>query len=116
MRGYSYAVVVSKVAYADAGWKIVADSLVKKHAAHVRHNCSPGHLRLPTFKTDLAAFKPDYIGYIARRQPNAIAAFIVAVSRMSRALDDDPYGDAVWESLPAMSCRRPSAPYRSRSW
>ena len=95
-RGYSYAVVISKAAYADAGWKTVADSLVKIHGTHGDAQIFTWASAVTDVKTDLAAFKPDYIGYIARPATECNAAFIVAVSRMSRALDEDPYGDAVW--------------------
>jgi hypothetical protein len=92
----SYAVVISKAAYADAGWKMVADSLVKKHQSRGKAQLFTWSSAVTDCKTDLAAFRPDYIGYIARPATECNSAFIVAVSRMSRALDSDPYGDAVW--------------------
>ena len=47
-------------------------------------------------KETLSEFKPDYIGFIARPVLECNSSFIVTVSRMSRQLDSDPYGDAVW--------------------
>lgn len=92
---YTYAVVVSKAAYADAGWKAVVDSLVSKHAGN--------SARLFTWtssvqevKADLAAFMPTYAGFVARPAVECNASFIVAISQLCRTLDSDPYGDAVW--------------------
>ncbi|MBN1761175.1 MAG: hypothetical protein JW863_22795 [Chitinispirillaceae bacterium] len=94
--GYNYAVVISEAAYGDAGWKTVADSLVKKHGRSGTAKLFTWPSSVTSCKSELAAFQPDYIGYIARPATECKTAFVVAVSRMSRELDDDPYGDAVW--------------------
>ena len=94
--GSSYAVVISKTAYADAGWKKVADSLSVLHASSGRVCIVTWNSSVKDAADSLAVFKPDYIGFIARPATECNAAFVVAVSRMCRALDDDPYGDAVW--------------------
>jgi hypothetical protein len=92
---YTYAVVISQAAYADAGWKAVADSLMKKHAANGARlftwTSSVGEV-----KTALSAFMPTYIGFIARPVVECNAAFVVAVSNLTRTLDADAYGDAAW--------------------
>ena len=96
LHSYNYAVVISENAYADASWKAVADSLVKKHAAHGLAKLFTWSPSVTSCKNALTEFQPDYIGYIARPVTECNTAFIVAVSRLSRELDDDPYGDAVW--------------------
>ncbi|MBN1575638.1 MAG: hypothetical protein JW913_03750 [Chitinispirillaceae bacterium] len=95
-RYYSYAAVISKTAYADAGWKAVADSLVARHGRKGSAKLFIWASSVNDVKSDLSAFQPDYIGYIARPVNECNAGFIVAVSRLSRSLDADSYGDAVW--------------------
>ena len=95
-RSYKYAVVISDAAYGDAGWKAVADSLVKKHSGNGTAKLITWSSSVTSCKSALAAFKPDYIGYIARPATECNTAFVVAISRLSRELDDDPYGDAMW--------------------
>ena len=93
---YRYAVVISEAAYAKSDWKTVADSLARKHGAAGEAKLITWASSVTACKADLAAFKPDYIGYIARPATECNAAFVAAVSRLGRDLDDDPYGDAVW--------------------
>jgi hypothetical protein len=92
---YTYAVVISKTAYADAGWKAVADSLLKKHS-RVASRLFTWNTSVSELKNDLAAFMPTYIGFIARPVSECNTAFVEAASKLSRALDTDPYGDAYW--------------------
>ncbi len=93
---YNYAVVISSAAYSQSDWKGVADSLVKKHGKYGTAKLFTWSSKVTELKDELSVFKPDYIGYIARPATECNAAFIVAVSRLSRQLDSDPYGDAVW--------------------
>jgi hypothetical protein len=92
---YTYAVVISRTAYADAGWKAVADSLVKKHG-RTASRLFTWNSSVTEVKTDLAAFMPTYIGFVARPVTECNTAFVTAASQLSRALDTDPYGDAYW--------------------
>ena len=91
-KNYRYAAVISSGAYSEPGWKAVADSLVRKHKAGLFTWVSS----VTEAKDALSKFKPDYIGYIARPVIECNSSFIVTVSRLSRQLDEDPYGDAVW--------------------
>ncbi|NLE00254.1 MAG: T9SS type A sorting domain-containing protein [Fibrobacter sp.] len=93
---YNYAVVISSSAYSEPGWRAVADSLVKKHAKKGTAKLFTWSSKVTDTKDALSLFKPDYIGYIARPVTECNSAFIVEISRMSRQLDADPYGDAVW--------------------
>lgn len=93
---YNYAVVVSSSAYSDPGWKAVADSLLKKHGKNGTAVLFTWSSSVNEIKSSLSEFKPDYIAYIVRPATECNSAFVVAVSRLSRQLDNDPYGDAVW--------------------
>jgi hypothetical protein len=93
---YNYAVVISSEAYSQSDWKTVADSLVRKHEKNGTARLFTWPSSVTEIKDELSGFNPDYIGYIARPVVECNAAFIVSVSRLSRQLDSDPYGDAVW--------------------
>lgn len=93
---YNYAVAISSEAYSQADWKNLADSLVRKHEKNGTAKLFTWSSSVTDIKDELSGFKPDYIGYIARPAIECNAAFIVSVSRLSRQLDSDPYGDAVW--------------------
>jgi|GEM_PF-1284050 len=94
--GYNYAAVISSAAYSDVGWGAVADSLVAKHNKTGTARLFKWNSSVNECATELALFRPDYIGFIARPATECNTAFVVAVSRMSRSLDEDPYGDAIW--------------------
>jgi hypothetical protein len=95
-QSYSYAVVLSQAAYGETGWKAVADSLVKKHSQTGTAKLFIWPESVNDVKSELSAFMPNYIGYIARPASECNTEFVVTVSRLSRNLDSDPYGDAVW--------------------
>jgi len=92
---YTYAVVISKASYGDAGWKAVADTLLKIHGK-TASRLFTWNSSVNECKSDLAAFMPTYIGFIARPADECNTAFVAAVSSLSRNLDADPYGDAYW--------------------
>jgi zinc protease len=89
-----YAVLVRKATYDDADWKKVVDALVKKHKAVVivyPNNASEA-------KDELAKVFPKYACFV--RQPTrAGRRFVVAVHRLTRQLDKDPYTDVIWGIL-----------------
>lgn len=88
----SYAVVVSAATAADAEWKGVAEALA------ARHGGAPvivwtGKVREAT--AELAKRMPRHTAFIER--PQAIdRAWIAELHRLTRRLDDDPYGDTIW--------------------
>jgi hypothetical protein len=92
----NYAVVISDAAYKENGWKIVADSLLKKHSNNGNSKLFTWQSGVTETKAALAEFKPDYVAFIARPVSECKSSFIVNVHRLCRALDSDPYGDAVW--------------------
>lgn len=92
----NYAVVISDAAYKENGWKIVADSLVKKHSRNGNSKLFTWQSGVAETKPALAEYKPDYVAFIARPVSECKSSFIVNVHRLCRTLDEDPYGDAVW--------------------
>jgi len=93
---YNYAVVCSETAYSENGWKTVADSLVKKHSHKGASRLFTWRSQVSEIKTALGEFNPDYVAFVARPVTECNTSFIVAVHRLCRDLDSDPYGDAVW--------------------
>lgn len=87
----SYAVVVSQETYADAEWQAVADALVKKHGATLVQYEGKVTAALPELKRVF----PKYTCFVARPAETGFN-HIVDIHRMTRKLDDDPYGDTIW--------------------
>ena len=90
----SYAVVVSADTYAQASWKEVVSALRDKHGAAVI--VYPGPVR--DTRDALAKVFPKYACFVARPQ-EAGRRFVIDVHRLMRALDGDPYTDAIWGIL-----------------
>jgi hypothetical protein len=87
----AYAVVVSHATYADPEWREVVDALVTKHdASVVIHSLSVHRAR-----EALTAIFPREVCFVVKPE-EAGREFVIAVHRMTRALDDDPYGDVRW--------------------
>jgi|UniRef100_A0A7C3UWW6 zinc protease len=96
---YRYAVVVSEATYTLPEWRMVVDSLVNKHHASLfRWSASPRDV-LP----QLTAYFPDYIAFVARPVSEVNANFVRTCHQMTRELDSDPYGDAVWGIITGFS-------------
>ena len=87
----SYSVVVSKQTYDNQQWKAVVDALGEKHNADViTYEKNVGEvLEL------LRKMFPRYACFVARPE-EAGRDFVIAVHRMTRCLDADPYTDVVW--------------------
>jgi len=90
----SYAVVVSKDTLALEPWKAVCDALVAKYAG-----------RIITYEKDVAEARPalaeampNYACFVAR-PAECGRDFVVAVHRLTRRLDADPYTDCLWAVL-----------------
>jgi len=89
-----YAVVVSKATAADATWKVVVEALVKKHEADVvQYDAAVGEA-LPALKR----LFPRYVCVVAT-PAETTRKLVGEVHRLLRALDDDPYADAIWGIL-----------------
>lgn len=89
-----YAVVVSKETAADPSWDAVVQALVAKHQGRVIVHS--GQVR--GCLEPLAAAAPRYVCFVVRPE-EAGRAFVVAVSRLTREFDADPYTDALWGIL-----------------
>jgi len=90
----SYAVVVSKKTYADKDWREVAETLKVKYGGRIITWDSG----VAEARTDLAAWMPNYACLVAQPE-EADRGFVVAVHRLTRRLNDDPYTDCVWGIL-----------------
>ena len=89
-----YAVVVSKETHDDPEWRKVVDALAKKHGAKtIVYEGSIGESLGP-----LREVFPRYACFVARPE-EADRPQVVAIHRLTRRLDDDPYTDVVWGIL-----------------
>jgi zinc protease len=86
-----YAVVVSKATAADDAWKKAVDALVQKRAAKIIEYDGDVNSALPALK---ATF-PRYACFVLRPEDAGREA-VVAIHRLTRKLDDDPYTDCQW--------------------
>ena len=97
----SYVVLVSSKTYQDEGWKGVADALVKKHNAHLLIY----DFSVLDAKSELRKLSPRYLAVVTR--PEITGRIIVQrLHQLTRNLDDDPYGDAVWGLITAATPER----------
>jgi zinc protease len=90
----TYAVVIDGQLYSDGKWRKVVDALRKKHDADlILYDGDVSSVRDP-----LSATHPTYTCFVADWR-RADEDFIVAVHRLTRSLDDDPYTDTIWGVL-----------------
>lgn len=87
-----YAIVVSDTTYGLPGWGDVVDSLVARHNGQV----FTWQDSVRQVQSALAAYMPDYIAFVARSFYELKVQYVYSVWDMTRSLDADPYGDAIW--------------------
>ena len=87
-----YAIVVSAETNSMTGWGDVVDSLAIIHNGQV----FVWHDSLQEVKAALAAYSPDYIAFVGRSWYEIQTPFVEDIWVMTRELDADPYGDAIW--------------------
>ncbi len=88
----SYVVAVSAPTYALPEWRGVVDALRRKYAANVAvYPAGKPQESLP----ELRRLFPRYVCFVGRPEECG-RDFVVAVSRLTRRLDEDPYGDVLW--------------------
>ncbi len=87
-----YVVVVSEATKAE--WSEVVQALQEKHGAEV----VTWGKDVAEAREGLAAAAPRFACFVARPE-EADRPLVVAVHRLTRALDDDPYSDCVWGIL-----------------
>lgn len=90
----SYAIVVSKDTLADEAWKAVCDALVAKYDGRV----VTWEKDVTEARAALAEAMPNYACFVARPAECGLE-FVVAVHRLTRRLDADPYTDCLWAIL-----------------
>ncbi|MCX7704010.1 MAG: hypothetical protein N2234_07955, partial [Planctomycetota bacterium] len=91
---YKYAVVVKDEVQRDENWSKVVNALKEKHNARVftyGNNVSEA-------REKLAKYFPQYICFVTKPL-DANRKFVNDVHRLTRQLDDDPYGDSIWAIL-----------------
>jgi hypothetical protein len=87
-----YAIVVSAATL--AAWPAAVEALRRKHDGVVcTWSANVGEVR-----PRVAALMPRHACFVARPE-EADREFVIAVHRLTRALDDDPYGDCLWGIL-----------------
>jgi len=92
-----YAIVVSNATNNDPDWRAVVDTLYYKYRRDAQvfvWNSSVNEVR-----DALASYKPDFVAFVCRPAVEATETFIRTVHQMTRQLDADPYGDAVWSII-----------------
>lgn len=87
-----YAIVVSNATYNMAGWSEVVDSLAARHNGQV----FTWQDSVRQVQSALASYMPDYIAFVGRSYYEIKVQYVQAVWEMTRDLDSDPYGDAIW--------------------
>ncbi len=90
--GYRYAVVVSEATYNNPEWRRVVDSLQIKHSGEVFRWSSNVREVIPA----LASYFPEYICFVGQPVSEVNQSFVQTIHQLTRELDSDPYGDAVW--------------------
>lgn len=86
-----YAILISEETAAMPEWKAVADKLAEKHGGAIVTVKDSIFAKLDTLKK----MEPRFMGIVAR--PEEIDRVLVNdLHRLSRRLDDDPYGDCIW--------------------
>ena len=89
-----YAVVVSRRTHIDVGWRKVVNALVSKHNAEVIVHEGP----VTDCLADLKKSFPRHACFVARPE-EAGRNYVVAIHRLTRKLDGDPYTDVIWGIL-----------------
>ena len=89
-----YSTVRPGRAMEDPRWKPVVDVLVSKHGAQVVHYGGSVGDSLPALREQF----PRHICFVAK-PAEVTREFVMEVNRLTRRLDDDPYGDAIWGIL-----------------
>lgn len=86
-----YAILVSKDTFQDKNWKQVVEALQKKHDSVTLVYSE----KVIDVQKDLSEIFPRYACFVARPEECG-RSFVLVAHRLTRALDDDPYGDCIW--------------------
>lgn len=88
---YDYAIVVSEATYGDLAWRPAVDALKEKHGGVVLRYAEDVGEVLDSLKDVFA----KYTCFVCTSE-EATRDFVGQVHRLTRRLDDDPYGDTIW--------------------
>lgn len=87
----NYVIIISEQTATMPEWKAVADKLAEKHGGAIITVKDSIYARLDAIKK----LAPRYLAVVAR--PEEIDRNLVnSLHRITRKLDDDPYGDCIW--------------------
>ncbi|MEO0090076.1 MAG: hypothetical protein ABIK77_08285 [candidate division WOR-3 bacterium] len=89
---YRYAIVVSNATYSMSDWRAVCDSLQLKHQGRIFIYTNSIYDVL----SQLQDYQPDYICFVGRPVSEVNQSFVRDCHQLTRRLDNDIYGDAVW--------------------
>ena len=89
---FRYAVVVNQYTYQIPEWGLVADTLMSRYNGEI----FTWESSLWELQTELSNYKPSHIAFVC--EPLTANAYFVQTRLwpFTRALDDDPYCDAIW--------------------
>ena len=87
----TYAVVVKNSTYQDPEWTPVVDTLLMRYNGTI----FTYETNVWDVQTGLSDYHPTHVGFVSKPL-DASRTFINTVHQLMRALDDDPYGDAIW--------------------
>ncbi|HDI00423.1 MAG TPA: hypothetical protein ENF74_05485, partial [Firmicutes bacterium] len=87
-----YAIVVSEETLGMPEWAQVVEALKAKYKGKV----FTYRTLVAEVKDSLRAFRPKYVCFVLR-PPSEVRNYVgISINRLTRELDDDPYGDAIW--------------------
>lgn len=87
-----YAIVVSEKTLGMPEWAQVVEALKAKYKGKV----FTYRTLVAEVKDSLRAFRPKYVCFVLR-PPSEVRNYVgISINRLTRELDDDPYGDAIW--------------------
>lgn len=87
----NYAVVVKNSTYQDPDWTPVVDTLIARYGALAFTYVT----NVWEVQTELGNYDPTHVAFVAKPL-DAPKSFLNNVHQLMRALDSDPYGDAIW--------------------
>ncbi|RLE67850.1 MAG: hypothetical protein DRJ34_04125 [Thermoprotei archaeon] len=93
-----YAIVVSKNTLNDSEWKKVVYALKEKYERFFNVTILVYENNIWEVRNLLASLLPDYICFVNKFN-EVNPEFIKEVNRLTRELDEDPYGDSIWAIL-----------------
>lgn len=88
-------IVMTAAGAQQSEWKDVADALEAKHSAEAKVMQLVAAPEITDAKVILSEMKPTHVAFVMRPEEVDFKT-TVAMKRMMRELDEDPYDDAVW--------------------